>query len=168
MNFIQFGELRTEHLCIFLLFFAYIFTALLKKSFPNFSNDPFVDYFSLFLGELYCGIFIPIIKYLNKSEISLTNNSNSLEENKKNDNIYQNNIIYSTFIFNKEEYKEINSLFNMIIICIITFIDFLDSCMSLYLNYDDALNQEIDIVFILIILVLSFFILDMKIYKHHI
>ncbi len=168
MDFIKFGKLRTEHLCIILLFFVYVGLNFFSISIEKFSNDPFIDLFSMFLGELYCGIFLPIIKYLNKSEISHTNDDNSSEENNaNNDKTYQINKRYSTFIFIKEEYKEINPPFNMIIICLITFIDFLDNLIFIDLNFNDALNKEIDIIFILIVLVLSFFILDMKIYRHH-
>ena len=167
MDFIEFGELRTEHLCIILLLFVYVCLNFFRKSIEKFSNDPFIDLFSMFLGELYCGIFIPIIKYLNKSEISHTNDDNSSEANTNNDKTYQINKRYSTFIYIKEEYKEINPRFNMIIICLITFIDFLGEFRSLYLDYDKALNKEIDIIFILIILALNFFILDMQIYRHH-
>ena len=120
MRLILFGELRTEHLCIFLLFLVYAFFNLFYGLFTSFPDDSFVNIFSMFLGELFC-VFIPITKYLNKSDISHSNNNSSEKNNK---NINQINKIYASFIFSKEEFKEINPDFNMIIICLISFIDF--------------------------------------------
>ena len=168
MGLIQFGELRTEHLCIFLLFLVYVIFNLFSVLFTSFPDDPFVNIFSMFLGELFCGIFIPITKYLNKSDISHSNNNSSEENNTNNKNINQINKIYATFIFSKEQFKEINPDFNMIIICLISFIDFLNVFMSFYSESNEyALNKEIDFIYILITLFLSFFFLNMKIYKHH-
>ena len=81
MGLIEFGELRIEHSYIFIFFLVYLIFNLFKVS--DFSNDPFISCFTYFLGELCCGIFIPITKYLNKSDISHSNN-NSLEKNNKN------------------------------------------------------------------------------------
>ncbi len=116
MRLIQFGELRTEHLCNFLLFLVYVFFNLFYGLFTSFPDDPFVNIFSMFLGELFYGIFISITKYLNKSDISHSNNNSSEKNNKNIKNINQINKIYASFIFSKEEFKEINPDFNMIII----------------------------------------------------
>jgi hypothetical protein len=166
MGLIEFGELRIEHSYIFIFFLVYLIFNLFKVS--DFSNDPFISCFTYFLGELCCGIFIPITKYLNKSDITHLKNISIKENEENNDNSYQKNKKYTTFIYNEEEFKEINPDFNIIIIILISFIDFLCNFILFFSdNFIIALNKELDFFIILIILFLSSFILDMKIYNHH-
>ena len=167
MGYIQFGEIRNEHFYLIILFIVYLLNLLFySKNTEIFSEDPFIICLSMFTAEMIGGIFIPISRYLNKSE--LKDSSLIKDKIKKENNNYNINQAYGTFIFVKEEFQELFPNFNLLIIIFLSLIDFSN---TLFTFYSDemiyALNSEVEFFNLIFIFGLSYFILDFRIFLHH-
>ncbi len=167
MGYIQFGEIRNEHFYLIILFFVYLLNLLFySKNTEIFDNDPFIICLSMFIAEMIGGIFIPISRYLNKSEL---NDSSFIKDKiKKENNNYNINQPYGTFIFIKEEFQELFPNFNLLIIIFLSVIDFSNTLFSFYSDkVGYALNSEVEFFNLILTLGLSYFIIDFRIFLHH-